>query len=55
MKKKIAKNTIYNIAKFFSYILATYIVMSFLDMTKENRAEGNFFLLLIKLMEMVAQ
>ena len=55
MRKKRLKKTLYKMAKFFSYSAITYIVMSFLDMAKEQRAEGNFFLLLIKLMEMAAQ
>jgi len=51
MKKTRRKKIMEEIGRIFSSGIITYVVMSFLDMTTKNKAEFNFFILLIKLFE----
>ena len=51
MKKIRIKKVMEEIGMISSSGIITYIVMSFLDMTTKNRADFNFFILLIKLFE----
>lgn len=51
MKKTRRKKIMEEIGMIFSSGIITYVVMSFLDMATENKADFNFFILLIKLFE----
>ena len=52
MKKIRRKKVVEEIGRIFSSGVITYVVMSFLDMTTKNKADFNFFILLIKLFEL---
>lgn len=51
MKKTRRKKIMEEIGMIFSSGIIIYVVMSFLDMITENKADFNFFILLIKLFE----
>ena len=51
MKKIRIKKAIEEIGRIFSSGIITYVIMSFLDMTTKDKADFNFFILLIKLFE----
>ena len=51
IKKTRTKKAIEEIGRIFSSGIITYVIMSFLDMTTKDKADFNFFILLIKLFE----
>ena len=51
MKKIRIKKAIEEIGRILSSGIITYVIMSFLDMATKDKADFNFFILLIKLFE----